>query len=1118
MNLIRVAIRLAKAWPLVVRRAIASWRLLSTVVIGVLMACAIMAGTVIYFDALKELALKNALNQLTEDETNILVKSDRGPTTRTEAANVARVVNLEIDRRAAWLLEDRIFGMKSATYFVTDVGDEAIAGDDNRRAFFFHVPTFYEHITILPGGRVPVDQPIGAPGEPITLEVIAPVEAAEAFGVSLEGQLSTVAYWGDHLPIVRVKVVGLYEKNDPDDQFWHLEERILRASTSGSFTTIPFLLSEETYFDVLGATYKQLDTTYGWLLVVDTDRLNAGNATFARASIEAMRRHLQATLFSYRQITELVDTIEEYDTRLFFSKLPMFIILVLIAVVILYYVVTMSSLLVEQQRSEIVLLRSRGSTSAQVLSVFVLEGATIAVLAVFVAPVLAAIVISFLGYTPAFSDLSGNGRLVVSLSSSAFLMSAVGGVFSFVALLVPAIQASRVTVATHRQESARPGTQPFYQRYYLDVLLLAAGILLFRQLSQQGSVVAVSIFGAVAVDQVLLAVPAVILVASALVLLRLFPLTMRIASRLLSPVLPAGLVIGLWQMARYPTHYARLSLLLILMAGLGIFAASFGGTLERSFEERARYSTGADIRMSGVLLDSRGTSRPVQATFEALPAVRDVGLAFRGFGSDLSRMLGDSYTMFAMEGDAIMDIGWFRSDFSEGPMRPKVTNLSNPTPPKGIVLPDGADTIGVSIKPDRIHPSVALAARLKDVNDRYFTYTLGTLDSNQWLELEAGFARVSQFRRVELLQPVAPLKLVSLTVHETNSRNRLRAGSVAISEVYAKFPDGEVQTIESFDSTDRWNIMKAAPESESDIWRAFEDPTASDGIGTFIWAEGSPLMSRGVFHGPPIVPVDVVATKSFLRINNHAIGDTFQVSVQGHRIDVSLVDEVEYFPTLETHNKSYLIGDLDSISEYANLDANNSELKPNEIWLTTDDPAERVELVDMLIDDKPFLSRVVHDREQMFNEAQVDPLIDAGWNALLFVAFSAVFILSGLGFLVHAYVSFKSREVQFALMRTIGFTMKQLMALVFLEQVLVIGAGLALGTWMGDRLGAVMMPYLSHDDMGIQVLPPFIVEVNWDTLAVVYGAMALLFALIIGGVIWFVRRISLQRILRLGEV
>jgi len=134
------------------------------------------------------------------------------------------------------------------------------------------------------------------------------------------------------------------------------------------------------------------------------------------------------------------------------------------------------------------------------------------------------------------------------------------------------------------------------------------------------------------------------------------------------------------------------------------------------------------------------------------------------------------------------------------------------------------------------------------------------------------------------------------------------------------------------------------------------------------------------------------------------------------------------------------------------------------------------------------------------------------------VAFAAVFILSGLGFLVHAYVSFKGREVQFALMRTIGFTMKQLITLVFLEQALVIGVGLALGTWMGQRLGATMMPFLSHDDQGVQILPPFVIEINWGTLAITYAAMAVLFALIIFGVILFVRRISLQRILRLGEM
>ena len=243
------------------------------------------------------------------------------------------------------------------------------------------------------------------------------------------------------------------------------------------------------------------------------------------------------------------------------------------------------------------------------------------------------------------------------------------------------------------------------------------------------------------------------------------------------------------------------------------------------------------------------------------------------------------------------------------------------------------------------------------------------------------------------------------------------------------------------------------------------------------------------------------------------------MTVEGHRLEVSLVDEIDYFPTLDTDTRSYLIGDLDSISSYINLQAAGGELRPNEIWLSTEgDGAERTRLLDMLNDDRPFGNREVHDRSEVLSNSRVDPLVDAGWKALLFVAFVAVFVLSGIGFLVHAYVSFKGREVQFALMRTIGFTMGQLMTLVFVEQVLVIGTGLALGTWMGGRLGAIIMPFLGHDDQGVQVLPPFVNQISWDTLAITYAAMGLLFAFIIAGIMWFVRRISLQRILRLGEM
>ena len=746
--------RLVAAWPQVARRALANWRLMSTVVVGVLLASAIMAGSVIYFDALRELALRNVLNDLTVNETNILVKSDRGPTTYAERDKVVSATEREIEARVAWLLRDSAVGVKTSTFFLSAVGREAEADTDSPRAYFGHLPRLYEYATLQPGGRAPGDAPARAVGGIPTIEAAVPLEAARDIGATVGDTFAAVPYWSDSSPYIHVVITGTFTRDDPDHEYWHLDDRILRAATARTFQTLPFYVSEKAYYEVLGGAFRQMDSTFGWLLMTDSGKLNAANSTFARYSVNAMEDRLSALLFSYRQITELDEVLFEYDRRLFFSKLPMFVILILISIVILYYVITLSSLVVEQQRGEIVLLKSRGSSSTQVLSVYVLEGLTIAALAIVVAPLLAATVISLLGLTPAFSDLSGGRPLAVSVSPAAYLMSGLGGLLSFAALMVPAVQASRMSVTTYRRQSARPYDQPFYQRYYLDVLLLIVSLLLLRQLTEQGSVVVVGVFGEVAADQLLLAAPAIALVASALVLLRLFPLFMRVSSALLSSVLSAGLVLGIWQMARNPTHYARLSLMLILMAGLGIFAASFGGTLQRSFSERALYSTGTDVRLSGALVNSIGESVPIRGAYQSLPGVEDVSLAFRGFGSDLSKLLADSYTMFAVEGDAIADMGWFRDDFSEEPLRDMLTSLGSDTLPAGIDLPPTAQTLGITVKADRPHPTVALALRMRDSNGRYFTYVMGRLETARWVTMRQSIRR-SGFRELAVLQPAA---------------------------------------------------------------------------------------------------------------------------------------------------------------------------------------------------------------------------------------------------------------------------------------------------------------------------------------------------------------------------
>ncbi len=1114
---------------MVARRSLANWRLLSSVVIGVVLASTIMAGTVIYFDSLRDLALESALEQHDPIDLDIIAKTTKGPTGPRESDAVRGFMENEYNVRLGWLLEGSARGGRTATFFMTAPGEEEFAGDDNARSYFHFLDGMEDHIEILPGGSMPSELLDASPdGAPIMVEALVPHGVANELGLTVGSTLSAVPHWIDATPYASVVVSGFFRRADPDHPIWRLDDEIFHTFSSGSFVAVPLLVSEDTMLRGVGGAFTDMDSTYGWMLLVDHERLRATNATDALYSIIAMRRSMSRTFLSYRQVTDLDNALSDYDERLLFTKLQMFVVLILIAVVVLYYVVTLSSLVAEQRKNEISLLQGRGATERQVLTVFVLEGLTIAGLAIVIAPFLAAVSISVLGLTPAFSDLSGGALLPVTLTRGAFIMSALGGALSFGALMIPAFEASRSPMSRDRQEMARPSRLSFVQRYYLDVLLLVVSIVLFRQLTEQGSLAATNLLGQVAVNQLLLAVPAITLVAAAMVLIRLFPLVMSLASRLLAPRLPPGLVMGLWQMARNPTHYARLALLLILMAGLGIFAASFGGTLQRSFTERVLYSAGSDIRLTNVSINNRGASRPIDEPYENMDEVLSAAPVLRAIGSHLGTLGGDtSFDVLAVDTGKFQDVAWFRDDFSEDPLPDVMSQLNGHQIPLGIPMPDNARAIQVLVKSDRPYPTVSLGARLRDSNGRYFTYRLGFLESSNWrlygAELfEGGSPRFRLF-------PSRPFSLVSIGVGETDLESGLRPGSILIDTVRVRKSNGEIEVLDDFrtsapspltgeDEIGGWNVLQDSGFANQDRIRASEVSARGDGSLMFAWSAGRALVARGISPGAKPQPVPVVASESFLRHFGHAIGDEVKISVSGRRLTAELVDTVDFFPTLDSYNDRFLVADLETVRAHSNLGMARAEITANEMWLRTDvEGEERTELIERFREGRPFQIGRAIDTVEDLAVAQIDPLVLAGWRALLLIAFGAILVLSSLGFLVHAYISFRNRELQFALMRTMGFSTRQLVSLMWLEQALVILVGIALGTWMGGRLGETIMPFLGHDDRGGQVLPPFVIEVGWQNLLVTYVAMGLIFTAIIIGVILFIRRMSLSQVLRLGD-
>ena len=217
-------------------------------------------------------------------------------------------------------------------------------------------------------------------------------------------------------------------------------------------------------------------------------------------------------------------------------------------------------------------------------------------------------------------------------------------------------------------------------------------------------------------------------------------------------VTPIWLLVGLWRMARNPTRYAWPIMLLLLAAGLGAFSATIGATLDRSREHSIRYEVASDIRISG---PRGGPETDITGIAEALrdtPGVAFVSLARRDTAS-----VGEvSLRVLSVQSGTFPLISWFREDFSAGSLNRLMAALQTSAPAGRVQVPEGAEELGVWIRPAPVNPELNLWMLIEDGGGEIHTIDLGKLGPPEWHPIRAGIPPGLE----------APLHLVALQVLE----------------------------------------------------------------------------------------------------------------------------------------------------------------------------------------------------------------------------------------------------------------------------------------------------------------------------------------------------------------
>ena len=242
------------------------------------------------------------------------------------------------------------------------------------------------------------------------------------------------------------------------------------------------------------------------------------------------------------------------------------------------------------------------------------------------------------------------------------------------------------------------------------------------------------------------------------------------------------------------------------------------------------------------------------------------------------------------------------------------------------------------------------------------------------------------------------------------------------------------------------------------------------------------------------------------------VGETFTLTVARRYVPAVLAGLIDYFPTHEVASgDGFAFMDSSRLLAAINGALPDDALSINQGWLATEDPAGTIAALEEIGAEE------VVGREAVQSSQQDDPLIAAGWTGILGISFGAVLLLSAIGFIVYSYLTAQQRGLEFAILRTLGFSRPQIFSVVMFEHLFVIVTGMGLGTLVGLRVGQIMMGFLSTDETGVAVTPPFILGVSWGQVFLVWAILGAVFVSTIAAVVALYFRLAVHRVLRIGD-
>jgi hypothetical protein len=1124
------------AWRVSLRRTRADWPIVAAVWLITLVAAALVAAGPIYWSAASTAGLRRTLADASVTETSIQVSLYGSP---AHVAAIDGKVTADLQGAVATVDGSVLRDVRSAATLILASRPWVREGDLGLLGFLDALP---DHARLIDGSWPAETKD---PSEPIGVVVVDAV--AKELHLAVGDQLSLVTQVGDET-VVPVRLAGIFAVDAVTDPYWQGDAQLTSGITEGpGYRTFgPFLATPN---DLLQRA-PIVSVHAWWRTSPDLTRLTVDESPSLRVPLEALPDRLRADIGEAPTIaTGLPAILGDAERSLLVSRTNLLMLMVQLGILATYAVILIASLLVDHRRIDTALLLSRGAGPWRVAGLALAEGLLLAIPAVLLGPWLAIAAVEALNVVGPLADVGL--RIAPRVTQDAYVAAGAVGVVCVALLVLPAMLGARSFAAEQRGLS-RQETRTFGQRMGLDIALLAVSGIALWQLRLYGAPLTRTVQGSLGMDPLLVAAPALCLLAGGVLALRVLPILAQGVEGAVSRRRDLVASLGSRQLARRPLRYTRSALLLIIAISLGVFTVSYAATWTSSQHDQAAYQAGADVRvLPGYSLGGL-PAWALPSAYAGLTGIERVSPVER-ISNGISFAAG-SGDLLGIDADTAAGIVHFRADESASPLTDLGQALRKGRPdPRLALLPAGTAYLRISprldtsaihrtvIDPDtgQVHFDPLDPALLADVRVSASALVRDAHGLLYRVESDPVPMEGPETAIVLPLQPtgersalvvaqvgarlVGPVELAGLGVDVwLPDASGLTDGSVGVARVSTGGDPGGPWTDVAPASTGTWSArmgpglqtLEAVPAGQV---RGTAVQITGAGPQGIILGNGTGRPAARLSFLPAAIAsldeaVPVIANRAFLAATASAPGDTIAASVDGAVERLSITGVVDAFPTTDPE-RPLLILDEPTLG-LLSLQATSNARVADEWWMAATDG--RSEALAAALHDNPFDSARVVSLLDRARNLGTDP-VALGTIGALAIGFFATLLFAIVGLTVSAAVSAHERRTEFALLRALGLSGRQLSRWLWLENGSLVLVSLLAGTVLGLLISWIALPFVTVTQRATTPVPSVIVDVPWVRILGLDAASALALGaavLVIGGVL---RRLGLGSVLRMGE-